>query len=263
MPSIVISVRLQSTSAVTQGVVQLTGKVSSDIDRDLAGELAKGIEGVVDVNNDLQVVARTGDTAATAVGSGDRSFGAWIDDATTTASVKSKLLGNPNTEGLQIDVDTRGDVVTLSGEVASAEEKALAEELTRNTGDVKMSTRAPRSTPSRFPPSCPPWFRRRRPGEQWTVVGPPITHGSAEAVDDHRMRAHRKELAHVERLHDFALFVGEVVPLHGDVGLLVPRGVFLCAQVVEKALLHLVRLMQPLLPRPGGPTQCAGTAGAT
>ena len=37
---------------------------------------------------------------------------------------------------------------------------------------------------------------------------------------------------------------------HGDVGLLVPRGVFLCAQVVEKALLHLV-LMQPLLPRPG------------
>lgn len=124
-------------TAVTQGVVQLTGKVSSDIDRDLAGELAKGIEGVVDVNNDLAVVPRTGDAAATAPASGDRSFGAWIDDATTTASVKSKLLGNPNTEGLQIDVDTRGDVVTLSGEVASAEEKALAEELTRNTGDVK------------------------------------------------------------------------------------------------------------------------------
>ena len=38
---------------------------------------------------------------------------------------------------MQIDVDTRGDVVTLSGEVVSAEEKALAEELTRSTGDVK------------------------------------------------------------------------------------------------------------------------------
>ena len=35
-------------------------------------------------------------------------------------------------------VDTRGDVVTLSGEVASAEEKQLAEELARNTGDVKQ-----------------------------------------------------------------------------------------------------------------------------
>jgi osmotically-inducible protein OsmY len=120
-------------TAVTQGAVQLTGKVHSDIDRDLAGELAKGIEGVVAVDNDLVVVAAA---AAPADGT-NRKFGAWIDDATTTASVKSKLLGNPNTEGLQIDVDTRGDVVTLSGEVASAEEKSLAEELTRNTGDVK------------------------------------------------------------------------------------------------------------------------------
>jgi osmotically-inducible protein OsmY len=51
--------------------------------------------------------------------------------------VKSRLLANPNTDGLQIDVDTRGDVVTLTGEVGSAEEKALAEELVRNTGDVQ------------------------------------------------------------------------------------------------------------------------------
>jgi osmotically-inducible protein OsmY len=123
-------------TAVTQGVVHLSGKVHSDIDRDLAGEIAKGIEGVVEVDNKLAIVPRTGATAKPAEGA-TRSFGAWIDDATTTASVKSKLLGNPNTEGLKIDVDTRGDVVTLSGQVASAEEKALAEELARNTGDVK------------------------------------------------------------------------------------------------------------------------------
>jgi osmotically-inducible protein OsmY len=47
------------------------------------------------------------------------------------------LLANSNTKGLQIDVDTRGDQVTLSGEVASAEAKALAEELALSTGDVK------------------------------------------------------------------------------------------------------------------------------
>jgi osmotically-inducible protein OsmY len=47
------------------------------------------------------------------------------------------LVTNPNTSGLQIDVDTRGDQVTLSGEVASAQEKALAEELALSTGDVK------------------------------------------------------------------------------------------------------------------------------
>ena len=119
---------------VDKGIVQLTGNVNSDIDRDLAGELAKNIDGVVEVDNELVLVP--GAHATPAEGE-DRSFGTWIDDATTTASVKTKLLGNANTAGMQIDVDTRGNVVTLSGEVASSEEKALAEELTRNTGDVK------------------------------------------------------------------------------------------------------------------------------
>jgi hyperosmotically inducible protein len=119
---------------VDQGIVHLTGKVQADIDRDLAGELAKNVEGVVEVKNDLTIVA---DARVTPAEGEDRSFGAWIDDATTTASVKSKLLNNPNTKGTKIDVDTRGDVVTLSGQVASSEEKSLAGELARNTGDVK------------------------------------------------------------------------------------------------------------------------------
>jgi hyperosmotically inducible protein len=125
---------------VDSGIVHLTGNVSHDIDRDLAEELAKNVDGVVQVDNDLVVSADTRDTRTTdrdvdAEGE-DRSFGTWIDDATTTASVKSRLVGNPNTKGLQIDVDTRGDQVTLSGEVASAEEKSLAEEIALSTGDV-------------------------------------------------------------------------------------------------------------------------------
>jgi osmotically-inducible protein OsmY len=119
---------------VDKGIVHLTGKVQADIDRDLAGELAKGLDGVVEVDNKLTVVA---DARVSPKEGEDRSFGAWIDDATTTASVKSKLLANPNTKGMKIDVDTRGDVVTLSGQVASREEKSLAEELARNTGDVE------------------------------------------------------------------------------------------------------------------------------
>ena len=119
---------------VTGGKVHLTGKVESDIDRDLAGEIAKGIDGVVSVDNDLTVEAHS--RHAVAAGA-DRPFGVWVDDATTTAVVKSKLLANPNTQGLKIDVDTRGDVVTLSGSVKSQEEKQLAEQLARNAGDVK------------------------------------------------------------------------------------------------------------------------------
>jgi osmotically-inducible protein OsmY len=120
----------------TNGVVHLTGAVENDIDRDLAGELAKGINGVVSVENDLTIKPDARKTAT--ADSEHRKFGVFVDDATTTAMVKSKLLANPNTKGLQIDVDTRGDVVTLNGEVSSNEEKQLAEELTRNTGDVKQ-----------------------------------------------------------------------------------------------------------------------------
>lgn len=119
---------------VDQGKVHLTGKVETPIDRDLAGELAKGVTGVVSVDNDLAIEPKSRKTAST---SGDRPFGVWVDDATTTAAVKTKLLTNSNTEGLKIHVETRGDVVTLSGDVKSAEEKQLAEQVARNTGDVK------------------------------------------------------------------------------------------------------------------------------
>jgi hyperosmotically inducible periplasmic protein len=123
---------------VENGMVHLTGVVPNDIDRDLAGELAKSIEGVVQVDNDLEVDTQRAEHAdAPEVRGGRRDFGTFVDDATTTAAVKSKLIGNPNTKGLQIDVDTEGDVVTLSGRVATDEESKLAEELARNTGDVK------------------------------------------------------------------------------------------------------------------------------
>jgi osmotically-inducible protein OsmY len=123
---------------VANGIVHLTGMVESDIDRDLAGQIAKGIDGVVDVRNDL-TVEKTARQMAAASADGDegRTFGGWVDDATTTAAVKAKLVGNSNTKGLQIDVDTRDNLVTLSGEVSTAEVKQLAEEIARNTGDVK------------------------------------------------------------------------------------------------------------------------------
>lgn len=122
---------------VENGTVHLMGTVESDIDRDLAYQLAKGVDGVVEVRNDLQVDADAMPRDNEADGDDtNRSFGTWVDDATTTAAVKSKLVGNSNVAGLQIDVDTRGDVVTLSGRVDSDEQRSLAEELARNTGDV-------------------------------------------------------------------------------------------------------------------------------
>src|SRR5215813_6281194 len=49
------SIKTETTAAK----VHLTGTVDSAIDRDLAGELAKGIDGVVSVDNDLVVKSGT------------------------------------------------------------------------------------------------------------------------------------------------------------------------------------------------------------
>ncbi|HUF72372.1 MAG TPA: BON domain-containing protein [Gammaproteobacteria bacterium] len=122
---------------VEDGIVHLTGTVESDVESDLAFQLAKGVDGVVEVRNDLVVDADFEPSERESVAEGDsRSFGAWVDDATTTAAVKAKLIGNGNIEGLKIDVDTRSDVVTLSGRVDTDEQKSLAEEIALNTGDV-------------------------------------------------------------------------------------------------------------------------------
>src|SRR6185436_382637 len=43
-------------------------------------------------------------------------------DASITAAVKTKLLGDPKVGGLKIDVDTKDNVVTLTGIVKSAAE---------------------------------------------------------------------------------------------------------------------------------------------
>jgi len=126
-------------TSIENGVARLTGMVESDIDRDLAGEVAKSIEGVTMVKNELKVDAMQHATSSRGRSASDehRDFPTWFDDATTTAAVKSKLIANANTKGLQIDVDTAEDVVTLSGTVSSEEQRQLAEQLARNTGDVK------------------------------------------------------------------------------------------------------------------------------
>ena len=114
---------------VERGVVMLSGKVETRVERDLAGELARAVEGVQDVVNELEIASGSRN------GQGS-DFGQWVSDATITASVKSQLLANENTEGLSIEVDTENDVVTLSGQVSSAAERELAAQIAANTEDV-------------------------------------------------------------------------------------------------------------------------------
>ncbi len=127
---------------VKKGKAYLSGTVRSEIDRDLAEEIAKSIEGVTAVDNDIIVkkseemsdkwhVTHKHQKEKT------REFGTWYDDATTTASIKSELLWNDSTSGLNINVDTAFGVVTLNGVVDSESEKELIEQIAENTSGVK------------------------------------------------------------------------------------------------------------------------------
>lgn len=122
---------------VDDGAVLLTGTVQSAIDKDLAGEIATSLNGVRSVDNQLVVkqalapAARTGD---------DADFSQKVDDATTTARVKTRLIGNAHLAGLTIDVETKDAMVTLAGDVGSDEQRQLAELIAKNTPEVRTVT---------------------------------------------------------------------------------------------------------------------------
>lgn len=117
---------------VTGNRAVLTGEVASEVEKELAGEIAKGVEGIVDVENHLVVNERVERRNAAS----EQSLRSWVRDSTITAMVKKDLLANDQVAGLLINVTTKNGVVTLSGSVKSDVAKDLAEQIARNADDV-------------------------------------------------------------------------------------------------------------------------------
>lgn len=123
---------------VEDGVVNLSGVVGSGIERDLAGEIARGLEQVNTVENALKVVEGAREKKLASRPEDDAgSFEQFVTDVSITATVKSKLLANSDTGGMDIDVDTDKGVVSLQGEVASEAEKQLAGEIATSSDNVR------------------------------------------------------------------------------------------------------------------------------
>jgi len=118
---------------VNDGEAILSGTVDDDIKRDLAEEVALGVDGIDRVTNNIVVEP----AYESADESAQRTLWDSTVDATTTAAVKSRLLWNRNVSGMDIGVSTEDGVVTLTGEVASTEEKDLAGELAENSQGVE------------------------------------------------------------------------------------------------------------------------------
>ena len=111
---------------VFRGTVQLNGFVDNAGEKTEAERVARGVDGVSKVQNNLAV--RPGG-AATA--------GDVVDDATITAKVKTALAGDPRTKAHQVNVAASQGVVQLSGFVDSAAAKSAAAEVARSVAGVK------------------------------------------------------------------------------------------------------------------------------
>jgi hyperosmotically inducible protein len=106
-----------------KGDVFLRGKVDSEEAKAAAAEIAKTVEGVKNVKNDLQVVTPTARKAVQA------------NDKQITKAVETNFGKDPQLK--KIDVRTDAGVVVLSGEVASISASAKASEMAHRVDGVK------------------------------------------------------------------------------------------------------------------------------
>ena len=121
------------TVSVQDGKATLTGAVPEDINKELAEQFARNVEGVTEVDNQLVIDADYVRPKADET----PSFGDRITDATITAAVKSKLMWTRYAEGLATEVSTESGKVTLEGTAESQAAKDLAERLAADTRGVE------------------------------------------------------------------------------------------------------------------------------
>lgn len=116
---------------VEQGTAILKGKVENQVERELAERIALDTAGIEKVDNQLEI-----DPSITSEPGARTGMAQRFEDATLTATVKSKLLWSSVTEALNIEVDSKEGVVTLKGRAQSPEAKELAGSLATNTEGV-------------------------------------------------------------------------------------------------------------------------------
>lgn len=116
---------------VEKGVAVLEGQVENQVDRDLAEQIALDTAGIERVDNRLNVNSGLAEHPGAPQPIAQR-----LQDATLTATIKSKLLWNSVTQGMDISVSTAEGVVTLKGRAQTADAKQLAGRLATDTDGV-------------------------------------------------------------------------------------------------------------------------------
>lgn len=117
---------------VLNGKATLAGSVAEDVQKELAKQIALGVEGIKEVDNQIIVQADYVPPKATT----QRSYGELIDDATVASSIKAKLMWSTYTNGLSTSVVSVQGKVTLRGSADTPAAKELAGRLALNTRGV-------------------------------------------------------------------------------------------------------------------------------
>jgi len=107
-----------------KGTVLLAGFVETQAQKDAAGQAAKGVSGVTKVHNAVALAP-------------ENTMGSKMDDTVTTTKVKTALMGNDDVKSGQINVETKGGIVSLAGFVDNDKIKAKAVEVAKGVGGVK------------------------------------------------------------------------------------------------------------------------------
>ncbi len=102
----------------------LAGFVETKAQKDAAGAAAKGVSGVTKVHNAIALAP-------------ENTMGSKLDDTMTTSKVKTALMGDNDVKSGQINVETKGGIVSLAGFVSGDKMKTRAVEVAKGVSGVK------------------------------------------------------------------------------------------------------------------------------
>ena len=111
---------------VFKGTVQLSGFVNLSAQKSKAGEIARQVQGVRTVENNITVKEKT-----------DRSSGQQVDDKSLASRVNSALNNNPEYKFDGVKVTALQGTVQLSGFVNTSEQKSRARDIAKQVEGVK------------------------------------------------------------------------------------------------------------------------------
>jgi len=107
-----------------RGVVQLSGFVSTENEKDWAASSALGVDGVKEVHNSIALHP-------------DTSVGTKLDDSMLTSKVKAALIDSADAKSGDVTVISEGGIVQLVGIVPSQGRKERAAKVTEMVAGVQ------------------------------------------------------------------------------------------------------------------------------